>query len=104
MTGCALGGERNYHRRHEDLAGSPVGVAKYVAKYTWHSHLAIGHRSLVPTADYDKIGSQYGRSFLWTTLHFYTPFLFLAKRESLKELESKAGPFDYTASLVETKA
>ncbi|KJA29766.1 hypothetical protein HYPSUDRAFT_60618 [Hypholoma sublateritium FD-334 SS-4] len=60
-------------------------------------------RSALQT-DYDKIGSQYGRSFLWTTLHFYTPFLFLAKRESLKDLESKAGPFDYVASLVETKA
>ncbi|KAF9478389.1 PLC-like phosphodiesterase [Pholiota conissans] len=70
--------------------------------------------------DYDKTGAQYGRGFLWTTLRFYTPFLILRSRVTLKDLENKAGPFDdhapsseeavpvvveaVAAALVETKA
>ncbi|KAF8645508.1 hypothetical protein AX16_007793 [Volvariella volvacea WC 439] len=45
-------------------------------------------------SDYDKIGSQYSRFFLWTTPTFYTPFLFAANLLSNKHLESIAGPFD----------
>ncbi|KAF8165680.1 PLC-like phosphodiesterase [Crassisporium funariophilum] len=44
--------------------------------------------------DYDKIGSQYGRIFLWTTLRFYPPFLNAYNRKAQAYLESIAGPFD----------
>jgi hypothetical protein len=46
------------------------------------------------TADYDKIGSKYGRIFLWTTLQFYTPFVLAHGRASKSYLESIGGPFD----------
>ncbi|EEB92796.1 hypothetical protein MPER_08644, partial [Moniliophthora perniciosa FA553] len=46
------------------------------------------------STDYEKIGGQYGRVFLWTTLRYYTPYQqgkeFLDKRY----LESIAGPFN----------
>jgi hypothetical protein len=48
---------------------------------------------LQTTADYDKTGARYGRSFLWTTLRFYTPFLLARSRSTLLTLEQKAGPF-----------
>jgi hypothetical protein len=44
--------------------------------------------------DYEKVGSQFGRTFLWTTLRFYTPFLFRDSRKSQTYLENIAGPFD----------
>ncbi|KAF9534577.1 PLC-like phosphodiesterase [Crepidotus variabilis] len=45
-------------------------------------------------ADYDKTGSQYGRSFLWTTLGFYTPVLSWYSSTGRSYLEKVAGPFD----------
>ncbi|KAJ3503150.1 hypothetical protein NLJ89_g8560 [Agrocybe chaxingu] len=44
--------------------------------------------------DYDKIGSQYGRFFLWTTLRYYSPVLLAYSRMAQSYLESVAGPFD----------
>ena len=43
--------------------------------------------------DYDKIGSQYGRGFLWTTLGFYTPFVLARGRRRMRYLVKVAGPF-----------
>jgi phosphatidylglycerol phospholipase C len=45
-------------------------------------------------ADYEKIGSQYGRIFLWTTLNFYTPFQIARSHWAQTRLENIAGPFD----------
>jgi hypothetical protein len=45
-------------------------------------------------ADYEGIGSKYGRVFLWTTPKFYTPMRFLYSRTSRRSLENVAGPFD----------
>ncbi|KAF8914290.1 PLC-like phosphodiesterase [Gymnopilus junonius] len=45
-------------------------------------------------ADYEKIGSQYGRFFLWTTFKFYTPVMLAYSRLAQTYLESIAGPFD----------
>ena len=50
-----------------------------------------------PAGDYDKVGSQYSRTFLWTNLRFYTPFLFRDSRKSQTYLETIAGPFDAAA-------
>ncbi|KAG6919741.1 hypothetical protein DXG01_001575 [Tephrocybe rancida] len=47
--------------------------------------------------DYEKIGSQYGRIFLWTTPKFYTPFLLVYSKQAQKNLELIAGPFDAPA-------
>ncbi|KAF5387680.1 hypothetical protein D9615_000752 [Tricholomella constricta] len=44
--------------------------------------------------DYEKIGSQYGRIFLWTTPRFYTPFLLAHSKQAQIHLERIAGPFD----------
>ncbi|KAF8969351.1 PLC-like phosphodiesterase [Flammula alnicola] len=61
-------------------------------------------RSALQT-DYEKIGSQYGRVFLWTTFRFYTPVIFAYNRWIQNYLESIAGPFDDSAnSVVEAKA
>ncbi|KAG6854448.1 hypothetical protein C0991_006527 [Blastosporella zonata] len=49
--------------------------------------------------DYEKIGGQYGRIFLWTTPKFYTPFLLLYRRTSQTYLERVAGPFDLPAAV-----
>lgn len=46
------------------------------------------------TADYEKIGAQYGRIFLWTTPKFYSPILLFYSRYAHKYLEREAGPFD----------
>jgi len=45
-------------------------------------------------ADYDKIGAQYSRVFLWTTLRFYTPIVMAHGQLARLSLESVAGPFD----------
>ncbi|PPQ70873.1 hypothetical protein CVT25_004741, partial [Psilocybe cyanescens] len=50
-------------------------------------------RSALQT-DYDKIGSQYGRFFLWTSLRFYMPAVAAINRKVQSHLESIAGPFD----------
>jgi hypothetical protein len=57
-----------------------------------------------PTGDYEKVGSQYGRIFLWTTLRFYTPFLFASSRRAQTYLENIAGPFDTTKPVPPSKA
>jgi len=44
--------------------------------------------------DYEKTGSQYGRSFLWTSLQWYTPWVNVRVRALKMHLESIAGPFD----------
>jgi len=44
--------------------------------------------------DYEKIVSQHGRIFLWTTLRFYTPIQAMNVRFSQDYLERIAGPFD----------
>ncbi|PFH50156.1 hypothetical protein AMATHDRAFT_177594 [Amanita thiersii Skay4041] len=44
--------------------------------------------------DYDKIGSRYGRIFLWTTPMFYSPMLLAMSRVVRWHLEQVAGPFD----------
>ncbi|KAG6897176.1 hypothetical protein C0992_003565 [Termitomyces sp. T32_za158] len=44
--------------------------------------------------DYEKIGSQYGRLFLWTTPMFYTPVIMAYSRQAKIYLERIAGPFD----------
>jgi phosphatidylglycerol phospholipase C len=46
--------------------------------------------------DYDKISSQYGRIFLWTTLRYYTPFVLACGKLYQTKLERVAGPFDAT--------
>ncbi|KAF9567419.1 PLC-like phosphodiesterase [Agrocybe pediades] len=56
-------------------------------------------RSALQT-DYEKIGSQYGRFFLWTTLKFYTPVILAYSRKSQSYLESIAGPFEDPSSVV----
>ncbi|KAF8076793.1 PLC-like phosphodiesterase [Lyophyllum atratum] len=50
-------------------------------------------RSALET-DYEKIGSQYGRVFLWTTPKYYTPFLLANSNKAKTYLERIAGPFD----------
>lgn len=50
-------------------------------------------------ADYEKIGSQYGRFFLWTTFKFYTPVMMAYSRLAKAYLESIAGPFDEPAAI-----
>ncbi|KDR84086.1 hypothetical protein GALMADRAFT_55437 [Galerina marginata CBS 339.88] len=57
--------------------------------------------------DYEKIGSQYGRFFLWTTLRFYSPVIRAYNVKVQSYLESIGGPFDEPAAVgtvVETKA
>ncbi|PPQ63159.1 hypothetical protein CVT24_005799, partial [Panaeolus cyanescens] len=44
--------------------------------------------------DYEKIGAQYGRFFLWTTWKFYSPVLRWYSRYSKNHMEKIAGPFD----------
>jgi len=44
--------------------------------------------------DYEKIVSQHGRIFLWTTWRFYTPIQAMFVRVDQLWLESIAGPFD----------
>ncbi|KNZ78608.1 hypothetical protein J132_11049 [Termitomyces sp. J132] len=44
--------------------------------------------------DYEKIGSQYGRLFLWTTPMFYTPVIMAYGRSAQSYLERVAGPFE----------
>ncbi|KAJ8698661.1 hypothetical protein PTI98_005344 [Pleurotus ostreatus] len=44
--------------------------------------------------DYDKIGAQYSRFFLWTTWKFYAPILYLRNHLIQLRLERIAGPFD----------
>ena len=62
----------------------------------------------VSIADFEKIGSQYGRTFLWTTLNFYTPFQIARGHWVQTRLESSAGPFDDSAipppNTIEAKA
>jgi phosphatidylglycerol phospholipase C len=53
----------------------------------------VSHLSFT-SADYDKTLSQYGRSFLWTTMRFYTPIVLATGRSWRSSLESVAGPFD----------
>ncbi|KXN86118.1 Phosphatidylglycerol phospholipase C, partial [Leucoagaricus sp. SymC.cos] len=55
--------------------------------------------------DYEKIGSQYGRLFLWTP-QFFSPILMLQRRVDQLALERVAGPFDdflTSSSIVELK-
>jgi len=47
--------------------------------------------------DYEKIGSQYGRIFLWTTPQYYTPILHVYSKQAKIYLERIAGPFDAIA-------
>ncbi|KAF4601277.1 hypothetical protein EYR38_005929 [Pleurotus pulmonarius] len=44
--------------------------------------------------DYDKIGAQYSRFFLWTTWKFYAPIIYLRNHLIQLRLERIAGPFD----------
>ena len=44
--------------------------------------------------DYEKIVSQHGRSFLWTTLMYYTPIQVMLRQLEHFYLEDVAGPFD----------
>jgi len=52
-------------------------------------------------SDYEKIGSQYGRGFLWTSLLFYSPVVLLFQYLTQTKLESIAGPFDVVPSRIE---
>jgi len=57
--------------------------------------------------DYDKIVSQHGRIFLWTTFKFYTPVQAMYVRYVQDYLERIAGPFDDPVGavpVVETRA
>jgi len=54
-------------------------------------------------SDYHKTGSQYGRIFLWTTPHWYSPFLYYRSRLLQIALERVAGPFDVAVSPVQVK-
>jgi len=54
--------------------------------------------------DYEKIGSQHGRTFLWTTWSFYTPIQLWLVRLERDWLESIAGPFDGNGKESVTKA
>jgi hypothetical protein len=49
---------------------------------------------MVPSADYENIGAQYGRLFLWTTPQFYLPFRLFKVILVYKYFESIAGRFD----------
>jgi phosphatidylglycerol phospholipase C len=55
--------------------------------YSYHSHDLF-------SADYDRIGAQYSRAFLWTTLSFYTPVVVAYGHIARLALENIAGPFD----------
>ncbi|KAG5648717.1 hypothetical protein DXG03_000064 [Asterophora parasitica] len=61
------------------------------AKMTW------AYADVPFIADYEKIGSQYGRIFLWTTPKFYTPYLLAHSKQAQSYLERIAGPFDAIA-------
>jgi len=50
--------------------------------------------------DYEKIGAQYGRIFLWTTFTFYSPVLFARQYLGRHYLERVAGPFDAVSTAV----
>ncbi|KAG6861958.1 hypothetical protein C0995_009142 [Termitomyces sp. Mi166 len=54
--------------------------------------------------DYEKIGSQYGRLFLWTTPMFYTPVIMAWSRQAKIYLERVAGPFDAPVAMPAVKA
>ena len=56
------------------------------------------------TGDYENVGSQYGRIFLWTTFRFYTPFLLASSRKAQSDLENIAGPFDTSKPVASSKA
>ncbi len=60
----------------------------------WSASRDGNHLPMFHPADYDKIGAQYGRGFLWTTPYYYTPFLKFLGFASQKRLEVVAGPFD----------
>nr|GAT59327.1 predicted protein [Mycena chlorophos] len=45
-------------------------------------------------ADYDKVSVQHSRSFLWTTLRFYTLAIYAQHTITRSNLERVAGPFD----------
>ncbi|KAF9067674.1 PLC-like phosphodiesterase [Rhodocollybia butyracea] len=44
-------------------------------------------------ADYEGTGLQYSRTFLWTTLTYWTPFQIFLQSAVNKRLQSAAGPF-----------
>jgi len=48
-------------------------------------------------ADYDKTGTQYGRTFLWTSLLYYTPFQYTRQFLIHKYLTKIGGPFEKEA-------
>lgn len=50
--------------------------------------------NFVIAVDYDKIGAQYSRFFLWTTWKFYAPIIYLRNHLIQLRLERIAGPFD----------
>ncbi|KAG6867478.1 hypothetical protein C0993_002301 [Termitomyces sp. T159_Od127] len=54
--------------------------------------------------DYDKIGAQYGRWFLWTTPMFYTPVMMAYGRQAQIYLERIAGPFDAPVTMAAVEA
>lgn len=54
--------------------------------------------------DYEKIGSQYGRLFLWTTPMFYTPIIMAYSRKAQIYLERIAGPFDAPVAVAAVEA
>jgi hypothetical protein len=53
-------------------------------------------------SDYEKIGSQYGRLFLWTSLVFYKPVVLTFQYLNHMKLESIAGPFDLVPARIES--
>ncbi|PSR81019.1 hypothetical protein PHLCEN_2v6550 [Hermanssonia centrifuga] len=58
------------------------------------------------SVDYDKIASQHGRLFLWTSLWYYPPVQSFFRQKMKARLESFAGPFqevDPSAPLVSAR-
>lgn len=48
----------------------------------------------ISIVDHDKIAAKYRRTFLWTTLSFYAPVMFLYDYVLNKQVVEAAGPFD----------
>jgi phosphatidylglycerol phospholipase C len=56
----------------------------------------------VIAADYEKIGAQHGRGFLWTSWTFYSPVILAFQYMAHSRLEKDAGPFDVVPSRIES--
>ena len=99
LVGSKVGSYRHYNWCDQDLVGSSFDSTTW-GVYHWHT---VTHYLLLEvTVDYEKIVSQHGRSFLWTSLMFYFPFQLMLRRVEHNFLENIAGPFDEPAWVAQT--